>query len=43
MQMNDANNDPIRVLALFLKSSENNENKRRLDKGTLLRQREREM
>lgn len=29
--MNDGNNDPNRVLALFLKPSENKENKRRLD------------
>lgn len=37
MQMNDGNNDPNRVLALFLKPSENKENKRRLDNETCLK------
>lgn len=43
--MNDSNNDPNRLLALFLTSPENKENKIRLGlyNGTYLRHRDREM
>lgn len=43
MQMNDGNNDPNRLLALFLTSPENKENKIRLYNGTYLRHGDREM